>query len=99
MVDIPSKYDLGGTVEIDATAYDNYNVSFIPTASRVDIENPVGGILTVSGAALTTVSGNMQFYIYRPLYTGWYRYKVWVKDNSGREVVKDKGFEVVNPVS
>lgn len=98
MVTIPEKYDLGGTVELDLTAYDTDNIAFIPTESRISIKEPIGTVITVSGGALTTASGNMQFYIYRPPYTGWYQYEIWVKDNSGREVVKDRGFEVVDTV-
>lgn len=98
MVDIPAKYDLGGTVELDLTAYDTSNIAFIPTESRVSIKEPIGTVITISGGALTTASGNMQFYIYRPPYTGWYQYEIWVRDNSGREVVKDRGFEVVDTV-
>lgn len=97
-VDIPGKYNLGGTVEIDLTAYDTSNIVFIPTETRLSIKEPTGNIVTVSGTALITTSGNMQFYIYRPPFTGWFAYECWVKDNSGREVVKSSGFEVVDVV-
>jgi hypothetical protein len=97
-VDIPSKYTLGGTIEIDLTTYDTNNIVFIPSESRLSVKDPVGAILTVSGDAFTATSGSMQFYIYRPPYTGWYEYEIWVKDNSGREVVKSRGFDVVDRV-
>jgi len=94
MVDIPNKYNLGGTIEIDLTTYDTSSIAFIPTESRLSIKDPTGTILTVSGTSFTTASGNMQYYIYRPPFTGWYAYEVWAKDNSGREIVKAKGFEI-----
>lgn len=105
MVDIANKYNLGGTVEIDLTTFDVNNASFIPSETRLSIKEPIGTLITVSGGnsdLLTTIdttgSGNMQYYIYRPPYTGWYAYEVWAKDNSGREIVKYKGFEIEDVV-
>jgi hypothetical protein len=94
--DIPSKYTLGGTVELRLTSYDTDNVIFTPTESRLSIKEPTGNIVTVSGDQLLTASGGYLYHIYRPPIVGWYEYEGWVKDNSGREIVKPKGFDIVD---
>jgi hypothetical protein len=95
-IDIPSKYTLGGTVELRLTAYDVDNIVFTPTESRLSVKEPTGSIVTVSGDTILTASGGYLYHIYRPSIVGWHEFEGWVKDNSGREIVKSKGFDIVD---
>ena len=94
-VSIPSKYVLGGTVDLMLTAYDHNDLVFTPTESRVSVKSPDGIIFTVSGDGLSTASGYL-FYTYRPLLIGWYEYEGWAKDSEGREIVVTKGFDITD---
>jgi hypothetical protein len=94
----PNEYILGGTPEIDITPKDQDDIFFVPTEARLSIKEPTGTITTVSGGDLVLASGYL-YYLYHPLEIGWYEYESWVKDNSGREVVKTNGFEVTDRLS
>ena len=94
-VDIPNKYNLGGTVDLLLTAYDHNDQVFTPIESRISVKGPDGVILTVSGDGLSTASG-YQFITYRPLAVGWYEYEGWAKDSEGREIVQTKGFDITD---
>jgi hypothetical protein len=94
--DIPSKYTLGGTVDLLLTPYDTNNIVFDPIESRLSIKQPDGVIITVSGDILTYVTSGYLFYTYRPPTVGWYEYEGWVKDTTGREIAKTKGFDITD---
>jgi hypothetical protein len=91
---IPNVYELGGTPELRLNFYDIAGNEFIPIESRLSVEEPGGTVFTVSGADMTTASGYL-YYLYRPLVIGWYEYKGWGMDGTGREVATANGFEVV----
>lgn len=90
-------YVLGGTPEIDLTAYDKNNNTFTPTEARLSIKQPDGAIVTYSGGDLTQGSGFL-YLLYRPPVIGWYEYEGWVKDPNGREVSSTNGFDVIDRV-
>jgi len=90
-------YILGGTPEINITAYDRDGVAFEPTETRLSIKQPDGVTITYSGADLTLGSG-YQWTLYRPPIRGWYEYESWVKDGTGREATETNGFEVIDRV-
>jgi hypothetical protein len=92
-------YILGGAPELKLAFYDLDNKPMIPSEYRLSVKNPLGDILTVSGAELTTsVSGTYLTYIYRPPVIGWYEYEAWGKDGTGREIAQTNGFEVTDRV-
>lgn len=90
---VPNVYELGGTPELRLNFYDENGKEFIPIESRLSIEEPGGNIVTLSGGDLTTASGYL-YYLYHPQVKGWYEYKGWGKDGTGREIAMAKGFEV-----
>jgi hypothetical protein len=94
-------YSLGGTEQIRAKFSDPGKNAVAPSEMRISIKDPLGQILTVSGAGLTphqTISG-MFYTMYRPLVVGWYEYESWGKDGNGNEVVQTNGFEVIDKFS
>lgn len=94
---IPNTYVLGSVPEIDLTTKNLDGTIMVPVESRVSFKQPNGTIVTYSGGAMTAASG-YQYVLYRPPTIGWYEYEGWVKDSSGREIVKTNGFEVIDRV-
>lgn len=95
----PNVYVLGGITEIDATPTDQDGVFFVPSESRLSIKEPSGTIITVSGGGLSmSPTSGYLYYLYRPTTIGWYEYEQWVKDSTGREIVKTNGFDVIDRV-
>jgi hypothetical protein len=94
----PNDYNLGGTVDLLLTPYDTNDIVFDPIEARLSIKSPDGDILTVSGDDMTYVTSGYLFYTYKPELIGWYEYEGWVKDNTGREIAKTKGFEITDRV-
>lgn len=96
-----NEYVLGGTIELDLTAYDTANHPFIPNEGRISLKDPQGTITTwsggLSGGDLTTASGYL-YVLYRPLVIGWHEYEEWAKDGTGRESTATNGFEVIDRV-
>ena len=97
MVAVDKRFVLGGNLEIVSTPTDQDGIFFVPSEMRLSIEDPQGVIVTISGGGITTASGYMS-YIYKPQLKGWHQYETWVKDPSGREIVKTDGFEVYDKV-
>lgn len=95
-VEIPQKYNLGGTVDLLLTPYDTNNIVFNPVEARLSIKQPDGVIITVSGTGLTWVPSGYLYYTYRPPLVGWYEYEGWVKDTTGREITKTKGLDITD---
>ena len=93
----PNVYVLGGTPELRLEFYDQNNEPMVPYQYRLSVKDPVGNIVTYSGAELTSASGYI-YYIYRPPIIGWYEYEAWGADGSGREIAQTNGFEVVDRV-
>lgn len=93
----PNVYVLGGSPELRLEFFDQNGEPMTPLEYRLSIKNPVGDIVTVSGAELTTASGYL-YYIYRPPIIGWYEYEGWGQDGTGREIAQTNGFEVIDRV-
>lgn len=94
----PNVYNLGSAPEILLAFTDTDNDDFIPTYSRLSVEQPDGTIFTVSGDGMTTVASGTLSYVYHPSTKGWYSYEGWGKDNAEREITKTGGFEVVDTI-
>lgn len=92
-----SRYVLGSTPRLKVITLDTEGEPFEPTEIRLSVKDPQGNIYTYSGAELTMASG-YQFYIFHPLYVGWYQYEGWVKDGNGLEDAATKGFEIYDSV-
>ena len=94
---VPPIYSLGATPEIDIYAYGRDTQAVALAEITVSIQDPLGGVIVVSGQEIQTASG-YYYYIYRPEVRGWYGYVIWVKGLTGLEATSDPylGFEVVD---
>src|SRR4051812_37667965 len=93
----PNVYVRGGKPRIKLETLDLNGDPFIPTESRLTIQEPDGTLFTVSGDAMITSSG-LSYYYYIPNQIGWYEYEAWVKDGHGLEDAARNGFEVIDTI-
>jgi hypothetical protein len=94
----PNVYEWGSNPEIILAFTDTDGVPFIPPYTRLSIVEPDGTVFTVSGAGMTVASGYLLTYIYEPRMIGWHEYYGWGDDNTGREILRTHGFEIVSEI-
>lgn len=93
----PSRYVLGGNIELIITTVDIDGNDFIPAEARLSIKEPSGIVVTISGGDMNIVVSGYMSYLYRPPTRGWFEYESWVKDGD-REDTDTNGFDVYDRV-